>query len=174
MKSLCLRLRLYKNLSYFFFLSVFSVVLPLSPVFADTAHFGKLTLSRDFKAVGKRKVTGHTGGSYSLSAIRNRDRNKNLCIGFADTKPDHILVLEKDFARLSIQVDSGGYDTTLMLKKTGEEEIFCGDDTGESKDASISISNLKAGEYKLWVGTFKSGIRREYSISIEQEQQTKK
>lgn len=173
MKSLRLRSRLYNNLNKFFILSIFSIILPLSPVFADTAHFGKLTLSRDFKTFAKKEVTGHTGGSYSLSAISNRDRDKNLCIGFADTKPDHILVLEKDFPRLSIQVDSGGYDTTLMMKKTGGEEIFCGDDTGDNKDASISISNLKAGEYKLWVGTFKSGIRREYSISIEREAKIK-
>ena len=174
MTHLCLCFGLYKTLIYFFFLSVFSIILSPNSVVAGTAHFGKLTLSTDFKGSGKREVTGHTGGSYSLSAISNRDRDKNLCIGFADTKPDHILVLEKDFARLSIQVDSGGYDTTLLLKGAGEKAIFCGDDTGENKDASIVVSDLKAGEYRLWVGTFKSGVRREYSISIEQELQTTK
>lgn len=168
MRNFRLRLAPYNNFSYFFFLSVFSILLPQNIVVADTAHFGEITLSPGSKA-GQGKVTGHTGGSYSLSAIRNRDRNKNLCIGFADTKPDHILVLEKDFPQLSIQVDSGGYDTTLLLLGSGEKEIFCGDDTGDSKDASILISDLKAGEYKLWVGTFKSGARRKYSISIDQE-----
>ncbi len=167
MKHLRLRSVLYNNFYFFLLLSVSSVILPLNQVSADKAHFGKLTLSPDFKSVRGRKVTGHTGGSYSLSAISNRDRERNLCIGFADTKPDHILILEKDFSRLSIQVDSGGYDTTLLLKGSGKEEIFCGDDTGNSKDASLNISNLKAGEYKLWIGTFQSGMRREYSISIE-------
>lgn len=168
-KSLRLYISQYKTFNYFFFLSVFSIILPFNSVIADTAHFGKLTLSSDFKAAEKREVKGHTGGSYSLSAISNRDRDKNLCIGFADTKPDHILVLEKDFARLSIKVDSGGNDTTLLLRGSDKKQIFCGDDTGNSKDASISLSNLKAGEYKLWVGTFQPGMRREYSISIEQE-----
>ncbi|MEO0970788.1 MAG: hypothetical protein AAFX80_21305 [Cyanobacteria bacterium J06639_18] len=172
-KSLRLRLQQYKALDYFLFLSVFSTIWTFNPVSADTAHFGKLTLSPDFKSVGKMKVTGHTGGSYSLSAISNRDRDRNLCIGFADTKPDHILVLEKDFSRLSLQVDSGGYDTTLLLQGPGKKEVFCGDDTGDSKDASVEVSNLKSGEYKLWIGTFKSGMRREYSISIEQELETK-
>ena len=172
MRNVRLRLRLSNNLSVFF-LSIFSVILPLNTVVAETAHFGKITLSPAFN-LEEGKFTGHTGGSYSLSAISNRDRDQNLCIGFADTKPDHILVLEKDFPQLSIQVDSGGYDTTLLLKGSGEKEIFCGDDTGDSKDASIVVSDLKAGEYSLWVGTFKSGVRREYNISIHQELQTEK
>ena len=95
-------------------------------------------------------------------------RSKNFCTGFADTKPDHILVLEKDFSKLRIRVDTGGYDTTLLLKAPDNKTVICGDDTGRSKDASITASQLKAGKYSLWVGTFKSGARRNYTLSVEQ------
>lgn len=139
-----------------------------TPVLANkSANFGKLSLTPGFKPM-EGKVTGYTGGSYPLSAITNRDRNKNFCIGFADTKPDHILVLEKDFSNLTIKIDSGGHDTTLLLKAPDNKTVICGDDTGKNKDASIKASKLKAGKYSLWVGIFKSGVRRNYTLSVEQ------
>ncbi|MGB3640289.1 MAG: hypothetical protein WBA39_22335, partial [Rivularia sp. (in: cyanobacteria)] len=87
---------------------LFTVIIS-NPVTANNSIFGKISLSPNSEAV-KKTVTGYTGGSYSLSAVSKRDRNRNLCIGFADPKPDHILVLEKDFPKLNIKVNSGGYD----------------------------------------------------------------
>jgi len=65
-------------------------------VSSDTSNFGKITLSPNFEPA-QGTVIGYTGGSYSLSAISNRDRHKNACIGFADPTPDHILILKKTF-----------------------------------------------------------------------------
>ncbi len=144
---------------------IFTVINP-SPVTANKSFFGKISLSPNSESV-RRIVTGYTGGSYSLSALKKRDRQRNLCIGFADPKPDHILVLEKDFPQLNIKVNSGGYDTTLLIIGP-DKTVRCGDDTGKSKDASIKDRNWKAGIYKIWVGSFKARTRRNYKLSLNQ------
>jgi hypothetical protein len=143
-------------------------VLAFNPVLADTANFGKLALSPGFESA-KGTITGYTGGSYSLSAISNRDRNRNVCIGYGDPKPDHILVLEKDFSRLNIQVDTGGGDTTIVIQGPDNSMVRCGDDTGKNKDASITDSSWKAGTYRVWVGTFKPGEKRNYRLMIQEQ-----
>ena len=148
---------------------VLLTALSATPVLAQTANFASLTLSQGFPpAAGE--VSGYTGGSYSLAAIANSDRTNNRCIGFASPTPDHIMVLERDFPKLTVQVNTGGSDTTLLIKGPGNENtIRCGDDTGSNKDASISDTNWKAGRYSIWVGTFEEGVRRDYSLTVQQQ-----
>lgn len=138
-----------------------------TPVMADTSNFGKLSLGPGF-VPAQATVEGYTGGSYSLSAISNRDRDRNACIGFADPKPDHVMVLEKDFSQLSIRVNSGGKDTTLLIQGPDDGSIRCGDDTGKRKDASIQGSDWKAGSYKIWVGTFNSADKGNYTLRVQE------
>jgi len=137
------------------------------PVIAQTANFGTLKLSAGF-APAQGIVEGYTGGSYSLSAISNRDRDKKACIGFADPQPDHIITLDKDFDHLKFLVNSGGYDTTLLIQGPDDSTIRCGDDTGKSKDASIDDRNFKRGTYRVWVGTFDSGVKHNYTLTVQQ------
>jgi hypothetical protein len=139
-----------------------------TPVIAETANFGTFTLSTNSDPAPET-VQGFTGGSYSLSAISNRDRDQKACIGFADPKPDHIMVLEKDFSQLTIQVDSNNNDTTLIIQGPDNTTIRCGDDTGKSKDASVSVSDWKRGTYRIWVGTFNPGVKRDYTLKVEQQ-----
>lgn len=139
-----------------------------TPVIAETANFGTFNLSTNFDPAQGR-VQGFTGGSYSLSAISNRDRDQKACIGFADPTPDHIMVLEKDFSQLTIQVDSSNNDTTLLIQGPNQTTIRCGDDTGKSKDASVSDRNWKSGTYRIWVGTFNPGVKRDYTLTVEQQ-----
>ena len=139
-----------------------------TPVIAETANFGTFNLSTNFDPAQGR-VQGFTGGSYSLSAISNRDRDQKACIGFADPTPDHIMVLEKDFSQLTIQVDSNNNDTTLLIQGPDQTTIRCGDDTGKSKDASVSDRNWKSGKYRIWVGTFNPGVKRDYTLTVEQQ-----
>lgn len=134
-----------------------------TPVLAQTANFASLTLSQGFPA-SQGVVNGYAGGSYSLSIIANSDRKNNRCLGFASPTPDHIMVLEKDFSKLTVQVNSGS-DTTLLIKGP-DDTIRCGDDTGSSKDASIQDTNWKGGKYSIWVGSFKEGTRQNYTLSV--------
>ena len=136
------------------------------PVVAQPANFGTLSLSPGFKPAAGT-ATGFTGGSYSLSTIANRDRNNSPCIGFGDTNPDHLLVLDKDFERLKIQVNSEGNDTTLAIK--GPKGIIsCGDDSGSSKDASIESAKWQAGTYQVWVGAIDAGAKYKYTLSVQE------
>lgn len=136
-----------------------------TPVVAQTANFASVSLSPGFPPT-KGIVTGYTGGSYSLSTLANRDRNNNPCIGFGDPTPDHVMTLERDFSRLKLQLNSQGYDTTLLVQGPGDNPIRCGDDSGKNKDASIEDLNWKAGTYRIWVGAFDAGVERKYTLSV--------
>lgn len=139
-----------------------------TPVIAETPNFGTLKLSPGFNPT-QGKLIGYTGGSYSLSAISNRDRDRNVCVGFADPNPDYIMVLEKDFSRLQVLVNSRGNDTTLVIQGPDNKTIRCGDDTGKSKDASIADEQWKSGIYKVWVGAFKPGLKYNYTLTIQEK-----
>jgi hypothetical protein len=141
-------------------------IIAATPVKADTANFGTISLAPGFNTTNV-SVSGYTGGSYSLSAISNRDRDNKACIGFADPNPDHILVLEKDFSELKVAVRSGGSDTTILIQGP-DNTIYCGDDSGKRKDASVEGRNWKAGNYKVWVGTFNPNVKLNYNLTVEQ------
>ncbi|MBD1863518.1 MULTISPECIES: hypothetical protein [Trichocoleus] len=152
----------FTTLGCFILLSAAKVV----PVLAESANFRTLNLSPGFsRAAGTAR--GFTGGSYSLPSIANSDREGKRCLGFGDTQPDHIMVLQKDFSRLQLQVDTQGKDTTLVVKGPNNT-VLCGDDTGSNKDASVSQPKWSAGTYEIWVGTFDAGARWKYTLTAQQ------
>lgn len=136
------------------------------PALAETANFGSLTLSRT-SPTSTAVLTGSTGGSFSLSAIANKDTHNNKCFGFGSPTPDHILVLQQDFSQLTVQIDSGGKDTTLLIQGPNDSTVRCGDDTGRSKDASVTDTGWKAGTYRVWVGSLEAGVKYKYSLSVK-------
>lgn len=144
-----------------------TMAMGVTPVLAQEANFDSVTLSPGFSSAAGT-LRGYTQGSFSLSAIANRDRDGNLCLGFAESTPDHIMVLEGDFPNLSVQVDSGGGDTTLVIKGPNDGTVRCGDDTGRSTDASIQGANWRAGTYQIWVGSFDAGVRYDYTLSVSE------
>ncbi|HEY9834225.1 MAG TPA: hypothetical protein V6D26_26980 [Stenomitos sp.] len=150
-------------------LVAFAVALSATPAFSQAANFGTLKLSSGFSP-GAGQASGRTGGTYSLSSIANSDRNKKPCIGYGSETPDHIMVLESNFPKLAVEVNSGK-DTTLIIQGPNNL-ILCGNDTktskGVSKDASVEASNLPPGEYRVWVGTIQEGQRWNYSLTVRQ------
>ncbi len=138
-----------------------------TPLPMDTSNFGTIELSPGFPAT-KGKAAGYTGGTFPLSAISRRDGNGNPCIGFADPTPDHILILSDKFRRLDIEINSGNSDTTLVIQGPDDQTIRCGDDTRKSKDASVTAKNWKPGKYKVWVGIFNRGVKRDYTLSVQE------
>ena len=155
-------MRFFKN----FGILALTTALFSTPSLAENANFGELRLWPGFKK-SSAQIRGYTNGPFSLSSIANRDRNNNACIGFSAPAPDHVIVLEKDFRRLQIKVNSRGKDTTLVIKGPNDT-IRCGDDTNTSKDASISDTNWKAGKYQVWVGSIESGQTWNYTLSIQE------
>ncbi|WP_242059848.1 hypothetical protein [Oscillatoria sp. FACHB-1407] len=137
------------------------------PALAQSANFDSIAIAPGFSAAAGA-AQGYTGGSFSLSSLANRDSSGNLCLGFsASSTPDHLLVLEQNFGSLTLQVDSGGNDTTLAIQGP-DGRILCGDDTGRNKDASIQAGGLSAGTYRVWVGSFDSGARYNYTLRAQQ------
>jgi len=78
------------------------------------------------------------------------------------------MVLQQDFSNLSVLVNTGGKDTTLVVQGPNDQSVRCGDDTGSSKDASVQGSNWSAGTYRIWVGSFESGQRLDYTITVRE------
>lgn len=158
--------RLWLQIRYSLLLAAVTAMIT-TPVAAQKANFGTLTLSPGFTAE-QATAAGYTGGSFSLSAMSNRDKDKRACIGFGDPNPDHILVLEQDFEELKILINSNGKDTTLFIQGPDNQTIRCGDDTGRSKDASVSDRQWKKGKYRIWAGTFRTGDKFNYTIKVEE------
>ncbi|MEM1280428.1 MAG: hypothetical protein AAF827_15985 [Cyanobacteria bacterium P01_D01_bin.6] len=146
-------------------LSSFALLVGVSPVLAQTANSEGMTLSA-YPPVTDT-VTGNIVGSFSLANIAGSDQNGNLCAGFADANPDHILTLESDFPSLTITVDSGE-DTTLLVQGPDDNSIRCGQDISRSNlDAQVSETNWQAGSYRIWVGAHNQGQRFSYSLTVQ-------
>ena len=130
---------------------------------AQESNFGRLALNSNQISGTLR---GTTGGSASLPAIiSNRDRNNRKCLGFGDPKPDHILILEKPFPTLTLQIRSTT-DTTLVVQGPNGV-IRCGDGTGTDKNASITDNSWQEGSYKVWIGTAEPGTQRDYTLTVQ-------
>ena len=146
--------------------SSLAVFASLSPVLAQSANFDGITLSA-YPPVSTT-VQGTTVGSYSLSNIASSDGSGNLCAGFADTNPDHILTLQSDFQSLTVTVNSG-QDTTLLIQGPDDNSVYCGQDISRSNlDAQVLLSNLPTGTYRIWVGAHNQGQRFSYSLTAEE------
>jgi hypothetical protein len=147
--------------------ALFVPVLSIStiPAWAQTVAIAKL--SPGF-ARQDGVLSGSTSGNYSLSSIAKFDRDQNPCLGFSSQTPDHKIILEKGFPKLSFQVNSRGKDTTIIIKAPNGQ-VFCGDDTGSKKDASINTTNLPSGEYDVWVGSMEPGKRWSYNLTITEK-----
>lgn len=139
------------------------IALSASPSFSQSANFGTLTLGAKQTS---GTLSGTTGGSTSLPAIvSNRDRHNHKCLGFGDTKPDHLLILPENLPKLELRVNSGGSDTTLVVQGPNGV-VRCGDDTRSGKDASIIDTDWQAGTYRIWIGSATPGERHNYKLIV--------
>ncbi|WOD38678.1 hypothetical protein [Nodosilinea sp. E11] len=133
------------------------------PVLAQ-ANFETFNLS---EASPTSRVSGFTTGIVALSNIAGRDGRGTICAGFADTTPDHIMVLEQDFDSLILQVDSGGNDTSLLIQGPNDSTVRCGQDTNRrNPDARVEDQGWQTGTYRIWVGSHHQGQRYNYSLSV--------
>ncbi|PSN14136.1 hypothetical protein C7293_12930 [filamentous cyanobacterium CCT1] len=133
------------------------------PTLAQEANFESFTLSG---ANPTASVSGFTNGISAMSNIAGRDRNGTVCAGFADTNPDHTMILQQDLASLTLQVNSGGNDTSLLVQGP-DGSVRCGADSDRrNPDALIQDQSWSAGTYRIWVGSHNQGQRYSYSLSV--------
>lgn len=129
-----------------------------------TANFESFTIGNGSASAS---VGGTTGGTTSIPAIiGSTDRSGNKCLGFGDPNPDHIMTLKQPLSKLTLKVNSGGRDTTLVVRGPNGA-LRCGDDTGSKKDASLVSSDWEPGVYQVWVGSMESGVRSNYRLSAQ-------
>lgn len=136
-----------------------------SPAVAQTANFGRVTLS-SASLQSASPLQGYTQGSVPLASMVLEDHSGNLCVGFAESAPDHVLVAEQNLGPVTLRVNSGGGDTTLLVRRS-DGTTWCGDDAGNSADATVRLNNMRADTYQVWVGSFDSGVRYDYTLSVQ-------
>ena len=142
------------------------MIMPVTSAIAQKKDLNSFHLALRLNKT-KATVMGSTGGTYSLASIVNQDTYGNHCMGYGDPEPDHTMILDNDFARLRLQVKSGGKDTTLVVKRIDNQDIRCAFGQQHHRDAVIDGQEWKAGRYEIWVGSMKPHHRSNYSLSIE-------
>lgn len=138
------------------------IALPLALV-ATAQAANTMTLTTGFTST---QTSGETVGAYGLANIASRDSNGEFCLGYADREPDHVLTLEEDFTELTIAINSGGADTTLLIQS--DNTVLCNDNASrQSRDAQIQAPFPK-GTYQMWVGSFAQEGRHRYNVTISE------
>lgn len=131
---------------------------------ANPANFASLSLSSGFSS---QRVKGYAKGTIALHRIvGERDVHKNMCLGYGSPTPDHMLVLKNSVSKLRLQVHSQR-DTTLLIKGPGNR-LYCLDDSAQGKDAGWIATQLPAGKYSIWVGSFERGQQFRYTVTVEE------
>ncbi|MGG6263494.1 hypothetical protein ACQ4M3_03940 [Leptolyngbya sp. AN03gr2] len=132
------------------------------PAIAQPGNFKSMTLDNQTTS---GMMMGSTGGTTSLPAIvGNSDRQKQKCLGFGDPSPDHTLVLKRPFSSLSLRVDSGGADTTLLI--SGPGGVRCADAGDAGGDVRLQQDTWEPGTYQIWVGTVSPNTNRDYRLIV--------
>ncbi|MGF1515433.1 MAG: hypothetical protein ACFB5Z_17270 [Elainellaceae cyanobacterium] len=136
-----------------------SIVVPA--IAQSNANFGSVTLSN-----GSAQMRGYTQGGTPLSAIAREGSRGNHCVGYGETEPDHILVLPSPVSSITLSVDSGGSDTTILVRSAERGAVFCADDSNNA-DAELQGQGWAAGSYEVWVGSFDPETRFDYQLTVQ-------
>ncbi|GAP97293.1 hypothetical protein [Leptolyngbya sp. NIES-2104] len=132
------------------------------PAIAQSDNLRSLTLDNQ---TSSGMMMGSTGGRTSLPAVvSNNDRQNQRCLGFGDPSPDHTLVLKRPFSSVSLRVDSGGGDTTLLI--SGPGGVRCADSGESGGDVRVQQDGWEAGTYQIWVGTVTPNVNRDYRLIV--------
>ncbi|WP_299489088.1 hypothetical protein [Acaryochloris sp. IP29b_bin.137] len=142
---------------------IWGLLIDQSSTQANPANFASLSLSSELSA---QRAQGYAKGTIALHRIvGERDQQKNMCLGYGSPTPDHILVLKNNTNKLRLQVHSQK-DTTLLIKGPGNR-LYCLDDSAQGKDAGWLATQLPAGKYSIWVGSFERGQQFRYTVTVE-------
>jgi hypothetical protein len=132
-------------------------------IFTSPPIFQNLNVRPNF-APDTQTMQGISGGSVPLAdVVGTRDTATGPCVGFADERPDHKLVLDSFFNNLRIEVQSPK-DTTIAIEGPGG--VWCNDDY-RGKNPGFAGQWLP-GTYKIWVGSYKPNDYNPYTIRLRE------
>lgn len=114
-----------------------------------------LTLSPGFMPDPMQR-TFVSGGGQEASQMFGLDMQGTECSGTISQTPDHVMTLTDgfDFLRVWNQSDA---DTTLIIDGPGRF-LLCDDDGGSGLNELIEHTNWRAGEYRIYVGSYSGGV----------------
>ena len=83
----------------------------------------------------------------------------NGCRGWATAQPDVIVRYNgrspTGILRFYVRPDNAGADTTLLVNDAGGN-WYCNDDSA-GLNPMVTVNNPRAGQYDVWIGSYRSG-----------------
>jgi len=130
--------------------------------------FENISLNPGFRP-DPQSLRGISGGEISARVTADRiDTATGPCVGFIDRQPDHVLTLTEFFDYLSMEVESPG-DTTLVV--IGPGGTWCNDDL-QGKNPAM-IGRWLAGNYQIWVGSYERNKFHPYVLRLSETRATR-
>jgi hypothetical protein len=122
--------------------------------FSCTPNYGVVDLAAGFSP-DPYTVNITSGGSVNVA----EQGLPAECRGSVTTPPDFRLNLSSDSARIRIYfvASVAGDDTTLIINDAGANWLCNDDYPNANLNPMIEISNARAGQYDIWVGSFTPG-----------------
>jgi hypothetical protein len=91
------------------------------------------------------------------------------CQGYSTEQPDFVLNLERARERLSVYTESGE-DLILIIEKPDGTRV-CDDDSGPGHNPLISMTNVRPGRYRIWVGVYDLSTISDYTLRLSSNPQ---
>jgi hypothetical protein len=131
-----------------------------------SSNYGNAVLSQGVNPAPVAIVSGATStSSVSFSELGLRAANSGSCRGYGTAQPDYILDVQATLATLNLNVTSDG-DPTLVVHHAGQ--YWCSDDDGDGLNPAIQLTNVEAGQYDVWVGSYSASQNINTSLVITQ------
>lgn len=89
------------------------------------------------------------------------------CEGYSTEQPDFVLNLERPRERLSVFTESGE-DLILIIEKPDGSRV-CDDDSGPGYNPLVSMTNVRPGRYKIWVGVYDVSTISDYTLRLSSD-----
>ena len=123
------------------------------------SHFGTvLRVGAEVAAPTRRTLT--SGGNLNVQSMELGA----ACRGYVTDRPDVIVHYTQPGPRLRFAVRGGG-DTTLIVH-TPDGRWLCDDDGGGDLNPLIEHLEPAAGQYDVWVGSYRIGEYHPASLSV--------
>lgn len=125
----------------------------------NQANYGYVTMGPGFQPDPVR-VNVVSGGAYNA-------RQMGLpsgCVGWVTRTPDYIIRFTGQTNMLRFYV-LGNTDTTLVINSS-DGQWHCNDDSYGNTNPTVTIPGASAGQYDVWVGSYRQGERATAVLNI--------
>ncbi|MFO0628625.1 MAG: hypothetical protein U0325_23830 [Polyangiales bacterium] len=125
------------------------------------ANFGVQRLEPGF-VPDPRRVAVVSGGALNARALGLGPG----CVGWVTAQPDVIVRLTGPSANLRFYaLAADGTDITLLVN-ANRSAWRCNDDSFGGTNPSVDLGNAAAGQYDIWVGSFREGTTARATLHI--------